>query len=192
VKLPLADVMHLMIVVSDNTATNLIIDRLTADRVNAEMDRLGLVQTRLNRKVRGDGTQLKDASGWSAAGRLAENQSFGLGVTTPHEMVTLLEKLEMGEVVSAAASKAMLEVLKRNQDQDCIRRAFADVTVANKTGALDALRSDAGIVYSKKGRIALAITCDKMPQIDYTPDNRGALLISRLAVILVNADWRRK
>ena len=41
-KLPIRDVMHLMIVLSDNTATNLMIDRLTADRVNAEMDKLGL------------------------------------------------------------------------------------------------------------------------------------------------------
>jgi beta-lactamase class A len=61
VKLPIRDVMHLMIVLSDNTATNLIIDLFTADRVNAEMDKLGLKQTRSNRKVRGDGNDLEDA-----------------------------------------------------------------------------------------------------------------------------------
>ncbi len=184
VKLPIRDVMHLMIVLSDNTATNLMIDRFTADRVNAELDKLGLKQTRLNRKVRGDGNQLKEPSGWSAAGKLPDNQRFGLGVTTPHEMVMLLEKLEKGQVVSGEASKEMLAVLKRNQDQDCIRRSFQDVPVANKTGALDALRSDVGIVYTPKARIAMAITCDDMPKIDYSPDNKGALLISKLAVIL--------
>ena len=121
VKLPIQDVMHLMIVLSDNTATNLIIDRITADAVNDEMDRLGLKNTRSNRKVRGDGNQLKAPSGWSKAGKLPENEKFGLGVSTPREMVTLLEKIEKGEVVSAAASKEMIAVLKRQQDNDCIR-----------------------------------------------------------------------
>ncbi len=186
VQLPIRDVMRLMIVLSDNTATNLILDKITADRVNAEMDKLGLKLTRSNRKVRGDGNQLKAPSGWSAAGKLPDNQRFGLGVSTPHEMVTLLEKIERGQVVSAQASKEMIAVLKRNQDQDCIRRGFGDTPVANKTGALDALRSDVGIVYSPKGRIAMAITCDDMPKIDYGPNNKGALLISKLALILVD------
>ena len=185
VKLPIADVMHLMIVLSDNTATNLIIDRITADAVNDEMDRLGLKNTRSNRKVRGDGNQLKAPSGWSKAGRLPENEKFGLGVSTPREMVTLLEKLEKGEVVSAAASREMIAVLKRQQDNDCIRRKFQDVPVANKSGALDALRSDVGIVYSPRGRVALAITCDGMPEINYGPDNAGAVLIADLAKLLV-------
>jgi beta-lactamase class A len=185
VKLPLRDVMHLMIVLSDNTATNLILDRITADRVNAEMDRLGLPLTRSMRKVRGDGNDLKAPSGWSAAGRLPENQRFGLGSSTPREMVTLLEKIERGEVVSKEASKEMIGVLKRNRDSECIRRTFGDTPVANKTGALDALRSDVGIVYSPKGRVAMAITCDKMPRIDYSPDNKGAVLIAKLARILV-------
>ncbi len=186
VKLPLRDVMRLMIVLSDNTATNLILDRFTADRVNAGMDKLGLKQTRSNRKVRGDGNDLKAASGWSAAGKLPENQRFGLGVTTPLEMVTLLEMIEQGTVVNAQASKEMIAVLKRNRDNDCIRRGFGDTPVANKTGALDALRSDVGIVYSPHGRVAMAITCDDMPKVDYGPDNKGALLIARLAQILVD------
>jgi beta-lactamase class A len=185
-KLPIRDVMHLMIVVSDNTATNLIIDRITADAVNAELDRLGFTATRLNRKVRGDGSQLKAPSGFSAAGRLEENARFGLGVSTSREMVGLLEKLERGEVVSAAASKEMLGVLKRQQDNECIRRLLQNVPVANKSGALDALRSDAGIVYSAKGRIAMAITCDDMAEINYGPNNAGALLIADLAKLLID------
>lgn len=186
VKLPIRDVMRLMIVLSDNTATNLLIDRFTADRVNAQMDKYGLANTRSLRKVRGDGNQLKAPSGWSAAGKMPEFQKYGLGVSTPREMVVLLEKIERGEVVSAEASKEMISVLKRNQDGECIRRAFQDVPVANKTGALDALRSDVGIVYSKKGRVAMAITCDGMPKIDYGPDNKGALMIAKLARILVD------
>jgi beta-lactamase class A len=186
VKLPIRDVMRLMIVLSDNTATNLLLDRFTADRVNAEMDKLGLKHTLSMRKVRGDGTALKAPSGWSAAGKLPDNQKYGLGSSTSREMVTLLEKLERGEVVNAESSKAMIAVLKRNQDGECIRRYFADTPVANKSGALDALRSDVGIVYAKAGRVAMAITCDGMPKIDYGPDNKGALMIARLARILVD------
>ncbi len=185
VQLPVSDVMHLMIVVSDNTATNLILDRISADAVNAEMDKLGLKNTRSNRKVRGDGNQLKEPSGFSAAGKMPENAKFGLGVSTPHEMVTLLEMLEQGKVVSAEASKEMLAVLKRQQDNDCMRRYMQDLKIADKTGALDALRSDVGIVYSAKGRVAIAITCDEIPEIDYGPNNAGALFIAEAAKILV-------
>ena len=58
--------------------------------------------------------------------------------------------------------------------------------IANKTGVLDALRSEVALVYSKGGRIAMAITVDGMPKIDYTPDNVGSILIADLARILVD------
>jgi hypothetical protein len=100
-------------------------------------------------------------------------------------MVAVLERLERGEAVSADASRHMLAVLKRCRDDSGIRRRMAGTPVANKTGSLDALRSDVGIVYSKGGRIAMAITVDGMEKSDYTPDNPGSLLIADLAKILV-------
>ena len=185
VRLPLRDVVHLMIVVSDNTATNMVLERFSADAVNAYLDRIGIKTTRAMRKVRGDGAQLKSPSGWSAAGKLPENQKYGLGVSTPRDMVAILERLERGEIVSAAASKEMLAIMKRCQDETGVRRRLSGVTVANKTGALDALRSDIALVYAKRGRIAMAITVDGMPKTDYSPDNAGSLLIADLAVMLV-------
>jgi len=186
VKIPLRDVMRLMIVLSDNTATNLILDRFNPDSVNAELDKLGLKHTRSLRKVRGDGNQLKAASGFSAAGKLTENERFGIGVSTAREMVMLLEKIENGEVAGPAASKEMIAVLKRQRDNDCIRRKMQSIPIANKTGALGSLRSDAGIVYSPKGRVAMAITCDDVPEVNYGPENAGALAIADLAKILVD------
>jgi len=186
VQLPLRDVIHLMIVLSDNTATNMILERFTADAVNAYLDRIGIKTTRSMRKVRGDGTQLKAAEGWSAAGKLPENQKYGLGVSTPHDMVTILERLEKGEIVSPEASKEILAVLKRCQDNTGVRRKLSGMTIANKTGALDALRSEVALVYGKSGRIAMAITVDDMPKIDWTPDNAGSLLIADLARILAD------
>jgi len=186
VQFPLRDVANLMIVLSDNTATNMIIQRIGADTVNAYLDKIGIHDTRLMRKVRGDGTDLKAPEGWSAAGKLAENQKYGLGVSTPRDMVTILEKLERGELVSPEASRDILSILKRNQDNTGIRRRLGDLPIANKSGALDALRSDVGIVYSKGGRIAMAITVDGIPQPDWGPDNPGSLMISDLAKPLVD------
>jgi len=169
-RLPLRDVVHLMIEVSDNTAANMLLDRFTAGAVNACLDQLGLHTTRALRK----------------AGQIPENEKYGIGVSTPRDMVTILEKLERGEIVSMAASREMIGILKRCQDASGIRRRMGGLAVANKTGVLDALRSDAGIVYSKGGPIAMAITADGMPKVDYTPDNAGSLLIADLAKILVD------
>ena len=186
VQLPLQDVVHLMIVLSDNSATNMILERFTADAVNAYLDRIGLKTTRSMRKVRGDGPDLKAAEGWSAAGRLPENQKYGIGRSTPLDMVSILEKLERGEIVSPEASREILAILKRCHDDTGVRRRLGDVPIANKTGALDALRSDVALVWSKGGRIAMAITVDGMPKVDYSPDNAGSLLIADLARMLVD------
>ncbi len=183
VRLPIRDLVHLMIDVSDNTATNLLLDRFSADSVNEMMDKLGLKQTRALRKIlRGD-----KAGGVSAAGKLEQNQKFGLGVSTPRDMVLLLEKLDRGQVVSADASHEMIAILKRQQYRDGIARKLGDdMQVANKTGALDHLRSDVGIVYSPRGRIAVAITCEDIPKGDYSEDNPGLLLIAEIARALVD------
>jgi beta-lactamase class A len=185
VKLPLSDLAHLMIVVSDNTATNLVLDQVTADYVNEYMDKLGLKGTRSMRKVRGDGADLKSPSGFSKSGLDPANQKFGLGSSTPREMVILLERIEKGEIVSADASKEILRILKRQRDNNGIARRVGDLVVANKAGALDHLRSDVGIVYAKGNRIAMAITCEDVPKIDWTSDNEGLILISKIAEILV-------
>ena len=172
----------LMIIVSDNTATNLILDRITADAVNDYLDTIGITTTRSNRKVRGDGTQLKAPEGWSRAGRLEENSKYGLGVSTPRDMVRILEMLHRGTIVSPEASKDILGIMKMQQVRDGIaRHAPDDLVIASKSGSLDALRSDVGIVYAKGGPIAMAITVDDMPVTDYSPDNAGDRLIWQIA-----------
>lgn len=179
VELPVRDVMHLMIVVSDNTAANLMIDRVGGNAVNARMAQLGLVQTRLMRKVMSGGAGVTDE------GRKPENEKWGLGRSSPSEMVTILEKLYRGQWVGKAASDEMLAVMKRQQLHDGIGRDLRDVTIASKSGALDHLRSDVGIVYAKRGPVAMAITVEGIPEVDYTDDNPGNLLISALSQILI-------
>ncbi|MGH9581581.1 MAG: serine hydrolase, partial [Bryobacteraceae bacterium] len=178
---PLRDVVDLMIVLSDNTATNLVLDRIGGNAVNARMAQLGRRQTRVMRKVMG-----AQPSGVTKAGAKPENRKWGLGRSSPRDMVTILEKLYRGELVNKAASDAMIEILKRQRDHDGIARDRTDVTVANKSGALDHLRGDVGIIYSKRGNVAMAITVDGIPKIAYTPDNPGDLLIASLSEILLN------
>ena len=177
-RLTFRDGVTMMMIMSDNTATNLVIDVLTADAVNARMESIGLKETRLMRRVFGGGE--------SADGKKEENKRFGLGRTTPREMVTLLEKLERGEVISPFASKEMLELMKREQGTNGIWREQWRVPKATKSGALDALRSNLGIIYHPRGRIALAITCNEMPEPNWTVDNPALLLMSRLSEILVD------
>jgi beta-lactamase class A len=172
----LRDGVNLMMLVSDNTATNLVLDVLTTDAVNARMESLGLKQIKILRKV--------GSGGDSVAGKDPDNKRFGLGFATPHEMVMLLEKLERGEVVSRAASKEMIELMKREQEHFAMGRSTWDVPIASKYGALDRLRSSIGIIYSKKGRIAMAITCDDIPELNWSVDNPAYLLISELSKIL--------
>jgi beta-lactamase class A len=183
----LRDLANLMIVVSDNTAANLILDRLGADYVNEVMDGLGLPKTRALRKILGDGRDLKpQTSGHSKAGLEEANRRFGIGVSTPREMVALLDQLERGQVVSAEASREIIAILRRQQYKDGIGRRFPSRIVASKSGSLDALRSDVGLVHSDGGRIAIAVTVDGMPKPDYSPDNPGNILISDLAQIIVD------
>lgn len=182
-KLKLKDIGNLMIVVSDNTATNMLIERIGADAVNARMDKLKLPRTRLMRKIRGDGKQLKAAEGWSKAGLMEENKKYGIGSSTSLEMIELLEMLESGKL---AGSKEILEILKRQQYTDGLGRKLDGLTIANKTGSLDHLRSDVGIVYTKAGPIAIAITVEDIPGIDYGEDNIGLLMIADLAKLIVD------
>ncbi len=78
----------------------------------------------------------------------------------------------------------MIELMKREQDHFAIGRSMWDIPMASKYGALDRLRSAVGIIYSKKGRVAMAITCDDIPEINWSVDNPAYLLISDLSKTL--------
>lgn len=183
VKMPIRDFIDLMIVLSDNTATNIILNRIGGSAVNARMAQLGLEQTRVMRKILGNGTK---PTGITEEGAKPENEKWGTGRSSPHDMVILLEKLYKGELVNKSASDAMLKILKQQRDHSGIGRGLKDVEVASKSGALDHLRSGVGIVYSKGGPIAMAITVEDIPEVDYSPDNPGDLLIAQLSKTLTD------
>jgi beta-lactamase class A len=188
--LPIRDLMHLMIVVSDNTATNLILDRIGGNAVNVRMAQLGLKQTAVMRKIMQTtlfpGTDANpQPQGVTDEGRKPGNDRWGTGRSCPRDMVAILEKLYRGELVSKPASGEMISVLKRQHDHDGVGRDMNNTVIASKSGALDHLRSDVAIVYSQHGPVAMAITVNNIPQVNYGVDNPGNLLISALSQILV-------
>ncbi len=177
-KIDLRTAVHLMIVVSDNTATNLVLDKVTSDAVNEYMAELGLKDTLSMRKIGGGG----DSKAWLNE---PQNRLFGLGRSSPRDMVRLMEMLERGEIVSKEASAEMIAILRRQQLKDGIGRGQSDTTpVASKSGALDRLRADVGIVYTRRGRIAMAIYIDDMPATGYHQENPGLAMIWKLSQIL--------
>jgi beta-lactamase class A len=177
-KIDLKTAVNLMIVVSDNTATNLVLDKVGTDNVNDFMDSLGLTDIRSMRKIGGGG----DSKAWLNDPR---NKLFGLGRSSPRQMVRLVEMMENGRLVSKEASAEMIATMKRQQYKDGIGRGEPDtIPVASKSGALDRLRADVGIVYTRRGRVAMAIYIDDMRVVAYDQENPGLAMIWKLSQIL--------
>jgi beta-lactamase class A len=176
-KIDLKTALHLMIVVSDNTATNLVLDKVGTDNVNDFMDALGLTDLKVMRKI-GGGLESKAYAD-------PRNKLFGLGRASPHQMIRLVEMMERGELVSKTASAEMINILKRQQFKDGIGRGEPDtIPVASKSGALDRFRADVGIVYTRRGRIAIAIYIDDMRVVAYDQENPGLAMIWKLSQTL--------
>ncbi|MBQ8537268.1 MAG: serine hydrolase [Clostridia bacterium] len=133
VTLPWIDLVTLMIIVSDNTATNLLIERLGIDCINATMAHLGLTASRLNRKL-----FRPELSRQGIENRV-----------TARDMGILLEKIYKGEVVSPQASARMLEILSHQQlnGKMPFHLHGRGIKCAHKTGEDTGITHDVGIVY---------------------------------------------
>ena len=161
--LSIRDIAVLMVVLSDNTATNLLIDRVGMEAVNKRLDDLGLAKTRLRRKM----MDLKAA----AEGR--EN------VSTPLEMMTLLEKLWKGDVLKEPYRKDFLEILAIPKDSPLRAGVPEGIAVSEKPGELEAVRCDSGIV-QLTGRPY--VICVMTTYLKHDADGNQAITrISRLA-----------
>jgi beta-lactamase class A len=125
------DLVTLMIALSDNTATNLVIKRLGMEAVNQNIERLGLAGTRLNRLLFDE----------EASARGVEN------TVSAADMGKLLELIYRGMLVSAKASADMLDILFEQRLGGKLPLSLPrDVAVANKTGEDEGITNDVGIV----------------------------------------------
>jgi beta-lactamase class A len=126
------DLATMVVAVSDNSATNVLIDRVGMDNVNKLMDRLELKQTRLRRKM----MDLKAAQ----EGR--EN------VSTPREMMLLLEAVYREKVLNKSMTEDFLKVLSTHKESALLGGLPDSVRAANKPGALEGVRNDSGIIFA--------------------------------------------
>lgn len=130
-RITLRDLATMMVAVSDNSATNVLIDRVGMDNVNAFLSSQGLAQTRLRRKM----MDVKAA----AEGR--EN------ISTPNEMMKLLESLYRGEVLDKEMTGDFFKVLSTHKDSSIPRLLPDGLKIADKPGALEGVRNDSGVVF---------------------------------------------
>lgn len=178
----LLDAVRLMIVLSDNTATNLVLDRLAPTHdgrlalVNGFLAQQGLKNTRL----------LNRLYTWETKKNSPEGIRYGIGVSTPEDMVTLLRALYRKTLASPSSCASMVTILKGQFYDDMIPRYLpgsdcAYLDVAHKTGGVSETKVDVGLILSDRADLALAIFVDKHPDHMEGSSNRGALLAAAVA-----------
>jgi beta-lactamase class A len=142
------DAAWLMATQSDNTATNLLLDRVAIRRVWDKMEKLGLPHTKVHSKVF---LRLSSVAMDSSA-------KYGLGVTTPNEMARLFELLSNGKAVSPKADSAMLDILAHNTDYQLLQRHVEGLEVPHKTGATDEVRTECALFPLQSRVVACVLT----------------------------------
>jgi beta-lactamase class A len=135
------DLAQFMVAVSDNTAANILIDRVGKDNVNATLRGLGLTKTMLRRKM----------MDFVAARRGEEN------VSTPHEMARLLEAIFKGKILNSELNAEFLKQLSTLKESYIPHDLPPGVQIANKPGNLQNVRTDSGIVFVKDRPFAMSV-----------------------------------
>ena len=198
--LTLKDILTLMIVMSDNTATNLAIDKIGLDAVNARIAWMGLKDTHLYKKIGKPATEPMPA----------DQAKFGLGKTTPVEMAEVMERIGLckldgpgrlraggGRPLSAADAAicgVAMKMLRNQFYRDTIPRYLEKLDstetgsgTASKTGSLNAVRADVAIVAGKTGPMVLSVFTYDNEDKGWTADNEGEVTIAKMAKAIVEA-----
>lgn len=178
----LKDALTFMVIESDNTATNMMIDQVGVKAVNDNIAQMGLKDTYLYKKVYKPATRPMPA----------DQKKFGLGKTTAREMAKVMESIVNCDLHEQKLCDAMLYMLRNQQYRNMVPH-FIETNdtseglslIGNKTGSLDAVRNDVAVIYSKNGPIILsAFTYDNKDQ-NWNNDNAAELLIANIAKTVV-------
>ena len=198
--LSLKDVLTLMIVMSDNTATNLAIDKIGLDAVNVRIAWMGLKDTHLYKKIGKPATEPMPA----------DQPKFGLGKTTPREMAEVMERIGLCAMDEPGRLRAgSARPLSANDSAICgvamkmLRNQFYRETIprylekldstetgsgtASKTGSLNAVRADVAIVAGKTGPMVLSVFTYDNVDTGWTADNEGEITIAKMAKAILDA-----
>lgn len=174
---PLRDAIRLMIVFSDNTATNLVVDEIGVPATSRYMKTLGATETRLNAKVyRGDETSIDPE----------RTDKYGLGSTTAREMISLLIRFERGELAEEKATTAMRELLLDCKSDSKIARYLPNkVNFAHKTGGVSDARCDAGLLYFPETTVAICVLTNENEDKSWGDHNDAELLCAEIGKVVV-------
>ncbi len=173
----LRDAVRLMIAYSDNTATNLVLDRIGIGATARRMAQLGFPETQIHSKVYRRDTSVA----------MERSRQFGLGSTTASDMVALFGMIYRDELVDAEACRAMRDHLKNCQDTSMFRRLLpAGTTVYHKTGAVSPVRTSAAILETPAGPVALCVLTAENADRRWSDDNAAERLLSRIALEVYN------
>jgi beta-lactamase class A len=174
------DAAWLMSTISDNTATNLLLDRIVIRRVWDKMESLGLPHTKVHSKsfIR------------AASVAMDSSVKYGLGVTTPNEMAKLFALLANGKAVSPAADSAMLDILAHNEDASKFQRWVSGVRAPHKTGDVDQARTECALFYLQSRVVACGLTKENADK-SYAVDSEGDVVLARIGRAIVDA-WPKR
>ncbi len=162
---------HLMITVSDNTATIMLARKLGTVEVNKHLQRLGLKHTRLLALHPPDDIELKTL-----------RDKWGMGMCTPNEMVALLDAIRTNKAATPASCDRMLRIMAHQYYDDLIGSSVPPwVVCCLKSGAINRSRSDVGIVFAPSGAYILAVYTKEAEDTRWTHDNEGEQAIREVA-----------
>jgi beta-lactamase class A len=161
-RLTLRDLATMMVAVSDNSATNVLIGHIGMENVNAMLDTQGLHATRLRR-------QMMDLK---AAGEGREN------VSTPREMMTLLETIYRGKLLNKEMTADFIKVLSTHKESSLLQGLPDDAAAASKPGELEAVRNDSGIILVKGRPYILCVMTTYLKD-----EKEGAAAIRKIAAL---------
>ncbi|MGH9312469.1 MAG: serine hydrolase [Vicinamibacterales bacterium] len=188
-ELTVRDLIRLMIVVSDNTATNLLLERVGVPSVNARLAAYGLKDTRLFRPTFGKKAEIDPEL----------EREFGLGMSTPRDMAALMEMIATRRAVSAGASKEMRAILESQQDARMLPRRLPfdtrEIVVGNKTGTDEEkppdasgsrghVRADVGIVRVDDVTYVVAIFARRVKDRSWMADNAALVAGAEISRIV--------
>ena len=178
VEITVGDAAWLMSTLSDNTATNMLLDRVAMRRVWEKMEALGLPHTKVHSKTFQRFTSVA----------MDSSAKYGLGVTTPNEMARLFALMAEGKAVSPRADSLMLATLEDNSDDVLLQRSTGGARAAHKTGATDQVRTECTLWYLP-GRVVACVLTRENADTRWVLDNEPQLLMARMGEAIVAA-WR--
>ncbi len=183
-KLTLKDTITLMMILSDNTGTNLTIDVVGLKPTNDMLGRMGLTNTYFYKKV------YKPAE----APVPPDQKKYGLGKTTAREMAAVMESIYRCDLGDRSLCQQMIWIMRNQQYRAMLPRYLEQEdtsedlsAIADKIGALDDVRNDVALVYTKSGPVVISIFTYDNADKSWTPENKAEILIGRLARTIVNA-----